>query len=1170
MSNGLSYNDVENMCVDKKGYLWLATGRGLNMFNGKSVEKYFVEEYPQLQNNLIVRVKCDPQNRIWVLSSNGNVTMIDDQRQFHRVGLYENNQFIKTKYMLYGPNGNIVLHTQKGLYIFQPQLNLKSDSLNFSNFAPIQIASFDSLKDKPFIRIFEFDDNRLLYKLEHISYLVNLKAKTIEKSFAFQNIYPLIKWGNDELLAFDRNENEIKLINLYNDEIQYPFKNLKDQFGNSIHSFFHSATKINSYQYLFTTLADGIYIFNTQTNKIHNYRHQFANPSSLSGNMQTSAVVGLKDWIFITGKPNGVNYFNNKATIENINVFTDNNGNGYDNRIYGIASNDNNTYYMGTDEGWLEWKRNTNKTRFINTIDHSIFKRNSIGSIVIDKQGRIWGASKSEGIFVIDKNFNLIQHIHNDSLNKKYIKHATISELVLGPDENIWVSGNNGLCKINSKTFEVDNFIDSTFNQFNQTLTNSIKFDDLNNIWFSASKKGAFHFNFISKQLIQYSTETGLISNSIYDIQSDSFNNVYFATTLGLNIVSPSGKIKTFTQKNGLLIDRTEALLLDDRNRMWIGNDIGLACYNPQDSSLRTFDERYGLSVFGFLVGYYFKMSNGEFFLSTPKGVQYFHPDLIFNDKISLNVLINKIVTKNLVSNITKTSFFKLLSSDNHVTFHFSSVDYSPHERTYYEYLLEGEDKEWTKILDQNSVTYNALSPGTYTFKLRISHDGKEWQDSENEVTIQIASPFYLSAWFIALLILILLASIFSMYKYGRKQEHNKRANLETELVITYFASQINSHKNTDELLWDIAKNCISRLHFTDCIIYLKDDETNMLIQKAAYGPKNPIDFTIAKPIEIPVGKGITGTVAQSGVAEIVNNTKKDKRYIVDDIARNSEIAVPILLDNKVIGIIDSEHEAKNFFTSRHKQILTTIAFLCANQLQKIKAETDSQRAIIELAENKQKAAESRLMSLRLQMNPHFLFNALNSIQQMILSNEELVATRYLSKFSKLLRAVLIHSDKEFISLKEEIDILNMYIQVESVRFKESFSYSLTYDNNVEPEEIRMPTLLIQPFVENAIWHGLMHKDSNRLLKITFKEEGQYLQCIIFDNGIGRSKAREINKSAGPDKKHISKGISVSEERLKTLVNKNGLVGKLEINDLTNHLGESLGTEVILYFPINN
>jgi putative methionine-R-sulfoxide reductase with GAF domain/anti-sigma regulatory factor (Ser/Thr protein kinase) len=694
-------------------------------------------------------------------------------------------------------------------------------------------------------------------------------------------------------------------------------------------------------------------------------------------------------------------------------------------------------------------------------------------------------------------------------------------------------------------------------------------FTDKDNEWIATSN-GLYHFNNVTKELKLYSTDNGLLSNGIFCINADSTKNIYIGTRIGLNILFADGRIKTITKKDGLLIDRAEGLLLDKHNRMWIGNDIGLACYNIKDSSIKSFDERYGLSIYGFRVGSYFQMPNGEFIFGTPKGLQYFHPDSLFNKKISLNALINKIETKTIVSNITESTQFNLPSSDNQVTFYFSSIDFSPHIRTYYEYKLADVDKDWINVADQNSVRYSSLAPGKYIFKLRISNDNKTWQDAENEVMIIIATPMYKTWWFRLLSILLGFAIIVYVINYFRKKQIEKRTSLETELVITYFASQINSHKNIEELLWDVAKNCISKLHFEDCVIYLKDEVRNMLIQKAAYGPKNPVDFTIHRPIDIQVGTGITGTVAQTGKAEIINNTGLDTRYIVDIERKNSEITVPIMINNHVLGVIDCEHRQKNFFNQKHLNILQTIAVLCANQMQKITAEEGKQKATIELLENKQKATESRLQSLRLQMNPHFLFNALNSIQQMILANEEMVATRYLSRFSKLLRTILVHSDKETISLKEEIEILRMYVELESVRFRESFTYSIHCDPAIDTEEIYIPTLLIQPFVENAIWHGLMHKEGDRVLEISFTEKQDFLQCIILDNGVGRKKSGENNSSTGHDKKHTGKGITVSEERLKSLKNSSGVPGNIVINDLLNAAGQSAGTQVIINFPIQN
>ncbi|MDZ4823391.1 MAG: GAF domain-containing protein [Flavobacteriales bacterium] len=168
-----------------------------------------------------------------------------------------------------------------------------------------------------------------------------------------------------------------------------------------------------------------------------------------------------------------------------------------------------------------------------------------------------------------------------------------------------------------------------------------------------------------------------------------------------------------------------------------------------------------------------------------------------------------------------------------------------------------------------------------------------------------------------------------------------ERKHANEQLAINYFAASMFGRNTVDDILWDVARYCISRLGFVDCVLYLFDKDKNVLIQKAAFGPKNPRGFEILNPIEIQLGKGIVGTVALSGRAEIIPDTSKDPRYIADDEVRFSEISVPIKNRDEVIGVIDSEHPQKGFFNSSHLRILETIVSLCANKIARVKAEEE-------------------------------------------------------------------------------------------------------------------------------------------------------------------------------------------------------------------------------------
>ncbi|MBV6441836.1 MAG: hypothetical protein EPGJADBJ_03527 [Saprospiraceae bacterium] len=209
--------------------------------------------------------------------------------------------------------------------------------------------------------------------------------------------------------------------------------------------------------------------------------------------------------------------------------------------------------------------------------------------------------------------------------------------------------------------------------------------------------------------------------------------------------------------------------------------------------------------------------------------------------------------------------------------------------------------------------------------------------------------------------------------------------------------------------------------------------------------------------------------------------------------------------------------------------------------------------------ELERKAAEAKLQSMRLQMNPHFLFNALNSIQQMILSGNSDGAAMYLSKFSKLLRMVLTHSDHEQVSLREEIAMLRLYLDLESLRFDDTFTYAINSAADLDLDEYKVPPLLIQPFVENAIWHGLLHKEGARILHIHFESApDDRLLCTIEDNGIGRAAAQAHSRNGA----HTGTAVRVGNERIETLNRRYGQHNALEIVDLRDENNQPAGTRV--------
>ena len=232
-------------------------------------------------------------------------------------------------------------------------------------------------------------------------------------------------------------------------------------------------------------------------------------------------------------------------------------------------------------------------------------------------------------------------------------------------------------------------------------------------------------------------------------------------------------------------------------------------------------------------------------------------------------------------------------------------------------------------------------------------------------------------------------------------------------------------------------------------------------------------------------------------------------------------------------------------------------------QMARMKEKEQSQLAR-QKTEYEKQLAEIKLKALVAQMNPHFIFNCMNSIQAMILSDQNMQASTYLTKLSRLVRSVLENSVKTFIPLHDVIENLKLYLELESLRFDQQFNYNIRTES-LDVYSIEMPSMLIQPYVENSIWHGLLKKDGEKNIHIKFSKDFNYLVCEIDDNGIGRAKATELNLT----KQHKSLGTIITKEMFETLHKIKETDYNVEIIDLYDEHHLPTGTKVIIRIELN-
>lgn len=209
---------------------------------------------------------------------------------------------------------------------------------------------------------------------------------------------------------------------------------------------------------------------------------------------------------------------------------------------------------------------------------------------------------------------------------------------------------------------------------------------------------------------------------------------------------------------------------------------------------------------------------------------------------------------------------------------------------------------------------------------------------------------------------------------------------------------------------------------------------------------------------------------------------------------------------------------------------------------------------------------ELKLTSLLSQMNSHFIFNALNSIKLYIINNQPKNAAKYLNKFSKLIRKILEASNSNISFLLDELETMDLYISIENIRFNNEICYEVSVDKNINLDTIKIPPLILQPFLENAIWHGLSSKDGKKKIILSVKGKQQnYISISITDNGIGRKKAMQIKHKKTIKRK--SYGIELTKKRLTNFYRKKEKSFKLKHKDLIDENNQSTGTKVILILP---
>lgn len=312
--------------------------------------------------------------------------------------------------------------------------------------------------------------------------------------------------------------------------------------------------------------------------------------------------------------------------------------------------------------------------------------------------------------------------------------------------------------------------------------------------------------------------------------------------------------------------------------------------------------------------------------------------------------------------------------------------------------------------------------------------------------------------------------------------------------ILINFSLLLLNKRTEEEVIWSVTKNCISYLGFEDCVVYLVDKKANVLIQKAAYGPKCENDDQIKSPMAIPIGQGITGHVAKTGKPLLIKDTSVDSRYIADDKNRLSEICVPLKLEDRVIGVIDCEHSDKHYFTTQHQDILTAVASICTIKISQLRADKLILEKEKETLRINEQMAQLKLKALQSQLNPHFIFNALGAIQYFLSVGDHRTALEYLSIFGQVLRYITKQIEENEVLIDHEIKALNNYLNLQKLRYEERFEFAIEQNDSLTHNHSKsIPSFLLLNLIEEVIESHIGLQENKMKINILFKSEPNHL-----------------------------------------------------------------------------
>lgn len=845
ITDGLSQNNISCLFQDSKGYLWIGTRSGLNRFNGKQVEIFAndPEDSLSLSNNNIYSISEDIEQNIWVATEHGlnkfNQNTNTFERFYFEQTLTTNETDENIIYAIYFDNdGNIWAKTPSYIYA----INTLTREIKQYGYA---INLFSKESDKYSHPLYQ--DSRGTLWVGTKDGLGYFDSEADEVILYTHDSYKQTTLSHNEVRCIfeDANYNLwIGTTHGLNHFNRYTKKFTNFYYQNSHLNTINSIVEGKNGELWIATNNDGLLRFSTKNHTFTSYKHQHGE-NSLSSNHANCIIKDKSDILWI-GTANGLN----KLDIKPKKFIELQHSNATIKNSTSIFANDTNIYIGTKNNGLIVYSTRTKQsTQYTSELKN--FPDSYITAIAPFTKKSILISGDSSLVV-----FSLTHNTYTDITNqypqlKNVIDHKKrIRTLLTDSKQNIWIGTNAGLYK-----YSISDTLLTHINQLQDnnvvlqsTIINALYEDSQKNIWIG-SEKGLTQYSPYTQtfKIVPYTQNLNLknAQYKIYSIAEDAQHHIVIGTNSGLFLYNPEiEKSQFFTEKTGLPNNQIFAIL-EHNNTLWISTNKGLASIAQKTNLIKHYFTSDGVQGYEFTPRTAYKSPNGTMYFGGTQGVNEFHSDSITDNLIIPNIEIQKIV---FYSNDIKNTLYvndkksvQLPWKNNTLSIHFAALEFTQPQKNTYKYTIEGLDKEWHNIENQNQINISSLPSGKYLLKIIGSNNDLVW-GMERMIEINVDTPFYRTFWAYILYIIVFLIALI-VFIDSRTSKLRKANKSLTEKQ----AATLEISKQKEELS---TKN----KSITDSIMYAKRIQWAIMPSKAKFKQLLPDSAILYMPKDIVSG----------------------------------------------------------------------------------------------------------------------------------------------------------------------------------------------------------------------------------------------------------------------------------------------------------------------------